>query len=141
MPRDLDCAAIHVLLLPMVHGQLTPALIARVQEHLAQCPACQQEFAELKALQLQVTTLMAHLPPAPDALWSRLQLSIKPESEPSSEPWALLTSCLGLLTALGVPQWATQPVTRSVNLAREVRDDLLASRIPDLSRLGLAGDD
>ncbi len=145
MPRDLDCAAISVMLLPMIHGQLTPTLNDRIHDHLKNCPTCQQEFDELQGLKRQMTTLADQLPPAPDRLWSKLQLATGPESEsatePRSEPLALLSSCLGLLTAVGIPQWATQPVARSISLATEVRDELLTARIPDLSRLRLAGSD
>lgn len=145
MPRDLDCAAISVMLVPMLHGRLTPSLNARIDTHLEHCPTCKQEYEELQGMQRQMTSLIEQLPPAPDRLWSKLQLATGPESEsatePRSEPLALLSSCLGLLTAVGIPQWATQPVARSISLATEVRDELLTARIPDLSRLRLAGSD
>ncbi len=145
MPRDLDCAAIHVLLLPMLHGQLTPSLETRVHDHLQNCPACRREYEELQSTQRQMTILIEQLPPAPDRLWGRLQLEIRlerePEAAPKAEPLTLLSSCLNLLTAVGIPAWATEPITRSVGLADDVRHGLLTSRIHDLSHLGLAGND
>lgn len=125
MPHTLDCAAIHVLLLPMISGQLTPALNHRVHEHLSYCPACQGEFEEIRTVQRQLSALIEQLPPAPHALWSKIQLATMPEQEPATEPLPLLSACLNLLTAMGVPEWATQPVTRSVNLAQALRVDPL----------------
>lgn len=141
MPYDLDCAAIHVLLLPMIHSRLTPTLEARVHDHLQNCIACRQDYEELQALQQQTTRLIEQLPPAPDRLWSKLQLAMTPEPEPKAETLSLLSSCLNFLSAAGIPPWATEPVSRSIDLAKDVRDGRIAARIHELSHLGMAGND
>jgi anti-sigma factor RsiW len=45
MPQRLDdCAAVLPLLEPYLDGELSPAEIAKLREHLARCPACAAEL-------------------------------------------------------------------------------------------------
>jgi hypothetical protein len=80
------------------HGELSAAESRRVAEHLIGCNRCRPEFEEIK-LGVKLAERLPHVP-APDSLWSDLQLRLKAQSEhretePARAWWRYLGRSLG----------------------------------------------
>ena len=55
----LRCDELVELVTPYLEGELTPAEVARVDHHLAQCPGCDAYVNQMR----QTIALAGHLPP------------------------------------------------------------------------------
>jgi O-6-methylguanine DNA methyltransferase len=68
------CVAIEPDLIAAATGEAAPPATERVQEHVAVCRACRDEFAHYRAIEGAVGTLRATLPPPDDAQVARERL-------------------------------------------------------------------
>ena len=81
-----DCDAIREQLLDSINGRLSPALQARVDEHVATCDECQRIFTRERALDHALAQRPAYA--LPESLRAKLTAQIAPPK--SQRSWARL---------------------------------------------------
>jgi len=86
----LSCARVHQVLDAYVDGELDPATVAELDEHLASCTACAALRAERLALGAEIRAAAAYHP-APPGLRAAIERSLpRPERAASRRPsWAI----------------------------------------------------
>ncbi len=124
---EMNCAAVHVLLLPAVQGRVRGELAEDLQNHLHACASCRTAYSELQELIDLVEAALADQPPAPDTLWNQIQGAMQADDEASTVD--LVASLLRLLNALGVPEWATDPLLGGLGLALRAKPAQLQAKL------------
>jgi len=86
----LSCARVHQVLDAYVDGELDPATVAELDEHLASCTACAALRAERLALGAEIRAAAAYHP-APPGLRATIERSLpRPERAASRQPsWTI----------------------------------------------------
>src|SRR5262249_53566693 len=86
----LSCARVHQVLDAYVDGELDPATVAELDEHLASCTACAALRAERLALGAEIRAAAAYHP-APPGLRATIERSLpRPERAASRRPsWTI----------------------------------------------------
>ncbi|HDL85012.1 MAG TPA: hypothetical protein ENH11_01560 [Candidatus Acetothermia bacterium] len=69
----IDCEQVRELIPWYVNGTLPCREAAAVAAHIASCPSCREELAEMLQLSLQVRNAMDDTPSVPERVWDRVR--------------------------------------------------------------------
>jgi len=90
------CGEYEPLLHGLLDGELDAANAKRIEEHMAACPACAEEYRKLQALRASIRGAVVRTP-APERLKQRVRASLTRSRFPQRMAWpiaAALAACL-----------------------------------------------
>jgi predicted anti-sigma-YlaC factor YlaD len=91
---SMDCPEVREYLSAWVDQELTPEVLARVDQHLENCAACRRELAQLEVLDQALAALPA---PAPAGLAEKVQARL---ARPRRRGWQSLALAASLVVGI-----------------------------------------
>jgi anti-sigma factor RsiW len=141
--RSLNCQVTQQLIHPYVDGELDLMNCVEIDQHLQECPACAQAYADLQALRTAIKdgAPYFHVPPN---LQKRLQASLpEPTSSPGNMPvypwrWLAAAAAVALILITGwgllrtVSRDSDPPFLTRELLASHIRSQMLPGHRVDV---------